>query len=75
MNAYDVSTSRAANKGQTLDTPTLVEMWRTSPYLHDGRAVSLEEVLTRHNLRDQHGRTSDLTEQQLGDLIQFLLSL
>ena len=29
--------------GKKLDIPSLVEIWRTAPYLHDGRAATLEE--------------------------------
>ncbi len=57
------------------DTPTLVELWRTAPYLHDGRALTLRDVLTTFNKEDLHGSTSKLSEQELEDLIAFLKSL
>jgi len=57
------------------DTPTLLEMYRTGPYLHDGRAATLREVLTKYNVDDRHGRTSNLTPQELDDLVAFLRSL
>lgn len=76
MNQYDVGTKGALDKSDSeFDTPTLIEVWRTSPYLHDGSAVSLKEVLTTKNKNDAHGATSHLTEQQLNDLIEFILSL
>ena len=53
----------------------LRELWRTGPYLHDGRAVSLLDVLTTHNKADRHGRTSRLSKKQRADLLAFLLSL
>lgn len=59
----------------SFDTPGLLELYRTAPYLHDGRATTLEELFTKYNARDRHGRTSDLTPQELADLIAFLLSL
>ena len=59
----------------TFDTPTLVEIWRTAPYLHDGSAATLREVLTVKNSNDQHGKTSQLTQQQIDDLAEYLLSL
>ena len=74
MNAYEVGTGQGVDENASFDTPTLVELWRTAPYLHDGRTAELEEVLTRWNARGQHGRTSELNKAQLGDLIQFLLS-
>jgi YVTN family beta-propeller protein len=57
------------------DTPTLVELWRTAPYLHDGSATTIREVLARLNPHDRHGRTSHLTSHQLDDLEAYLLSL
>ncbi len=58
-----------------LDTPTLVECWRTAPYLHDGSAASIEEVLVAKNLDDLHGRTSHLSPGQVQDLIAYVLAL
>jgi DNA-binding beta-propeller fold protein YncE/mono/diheme cytochrome c family protein len=57
------------------DTPTLVEIWRTAPYLHDGSAATLQEVLTTHNLKDEHGKTSGLSPEQIADLAAYVLSL
>jgi cytochrome c peroxidase len=57
------------------DTPALIEAYRTAPYLHDGRAKTLRDVLTVHNEKGLHGTTSGLTEQELQDLEAFLLSL
>ncbi|MCL4180376.1 MAG: cell surface protein [Verrucomicrobia bacterium] len=57
------------------DTPTLVELWRTAPYLHDGSAVTLRDLLVRLNPHDRHGTTSHLSNQQLEDLEAYLLSL
>ncbi len=58
-----------------LDTPTLYGLWRNPPYLHDGSAPTLRDVLTTRNAADRHGRTSHLTPAQLDDLVAFLLSL
>ena len=30
------------------DTPTLREVWRTAPYLFDGRAATMKDVFTVH---------------------------
>ena len=56
------------------DTPSLIEVWRTAPYLHDGRAVSIREVLTTFNPNDRHGRMSALSEDELSDLIEYVLT-
>lgn len=58
-----------------LDTPTLIEAWRTSPYMHDGRYETIAEalILGRHGLRTPAAKR--LTEEQLRDLAAFVLSL
>ena len=57
------------------DTPTLIGVYRTAPYLHHGKAATLEEVLTTRNPQDQHGKTSHLTREQIADLVEFLKAL
>jgi DNA-binding beta-propeller fold protein YncE/mono/diheme cytochrome c family protein len=75
LKAYDVGTGTGRETGQAFDTPTLVELWRTAPYLHDGRAATLEGLLTQFNPGDRHGKTSGLSTAELEDLTAFLLSL
>jgi hypothetical protein len=60
---------------EALDVPSLRALWRSAPYLHDGRAGSCEDILDQTNPLDQHGRTSGLSESERADLIEFLLSL
>lgn len=57
------------------DTPSLIEVWRSGPYLHDGRAATLRDVLTTCNQEDKHGATSQLKPEQIQDLVEFVLSL
>lgn len=65
----------AETMGPAFDTPSLRELWLTQPYLHDGRAPTLRDVLTTFNLDDRHGQTSSLTAAELTALEAFLLSL
>ncbi|CAG1772525.1 Hydrazine synthase subunit gamma [uncultured bacterium] len=58
---------------EAFDTPTLRGLWATAPYMHDGVAQTLEELLSRTD--PVHSVADDLTEQQLDDLIAFLKSL
>jgi hypothetical protein len=58
-----------------LDTPGLAGLWASAPYLHDGSAATLLDVLTTRNTNDQHGTTSALTAEQRTDLVEYLLSL
>jgi cytochrome c peroxidase len=76
LEKYDVGTR--ARFDQPIDkfyTPTLIEVWRTAPYLHDGSAATMRDVLTTHNPHDQHGETSNLSNQEIDDLCAYILSL
>jgi YVTN family beta-propeller protein len=75
MKQYPVGTGTGRQKDTSFDTPTLVEVWRTAPYLHDGRATTIKETLTTFNTEDRHGETSKLSQQQLDDLVTYVLSL
>ena len=75
LKSYDVGTHNRFDKTtDVFDTPTLIEVWRTAPYLHDGSAATLREVLTAANRHDRHGLTSQLTADEINDLVEYLLS-
>ncbi|MCA9035520.1 MAG: c-type cytochrome [Planctomycetaceae bacterium] len=57
------------------DTPTLLGIYRSGPYLHHGKAETLTDVLTTWNKDDQHGVTSGLNESEIADLVEFLKAL
>ena len=73
--SHDVGTGTAVDGNREYDTPSLIELWRTAPYLHDGRAPTLESVFIEHNVDDMHGYVSDLTEAEFADLLTYLKSL
>lgn len=76
LKPYDVGTRNRTDRPKDLFyTPRLIEVWRTAPYLHDGSAATMRDLLTTCNKKDQHGITSHLTEQQIEDLAEFVLSL
>jgi YVTN family beta-propeller protein len=76
LRSYDVGTENPFDKeARDFDTPTLRELWRTAPYLHDGSAPTLRDVFITRNPKDQHGNTSHLTPGQADDLAAYLLSL
>lgn len=56
-------------------TPMLLEAYQTAPYLHDGRALTLKDVVTTFNKEDKHGRTKELSPQEIDDLVAYLMSL
>jgi YVTN family beta-propeller protein len=74
---HDVGTGDNPDEraGTAFDTPSLLGVWDTPPYLHDGSAATLYDVLVTRNRNDRHGRTSHLPAAELEDLITFLLSL
>ncbi|MDR1222816.1 MAG: beta-propeller fold lactonase family protein [Tannerella sp.] len=72
---YDVGTGDGNDSGRPFDTPSLREVWRTAPYLYDGRAATLEEVFTRFNPDGRHGNTSRLTKEELEALILYIKTL
>jgi DNA-binding beta-propeller fold protein YncE len=47
------------------DTPTLIEVWRTAPYLYDGRAATLKDVFSVY----KHGITEKVSERDVDDLV------
>lgn len=75
LKLYNVGTRAELDRTDEFDTPTLVELYRTGPYLHSGEAVELKDVLTTFNKQDKHGVTSKLSPQELDDLAAYLLSL
>jgi DNA-binding beta-propeller fold protein YncE len=78
---HDVGTLTAlsgAREGQPLlglDTPTLLGVWETAPYLHDGSAPTLRDVLTTKNPTELHGYVSALLPEQLDQLVSYLLQI
>jgi YVTN family beta-propeller protein len=56
-------------------TPSLREVWRTAPYLHDGRYLTIKELIIRGKHGGQSGGLDGLSEQQINDLAEFVLSL
>ncbi len=75
---HDIGTGRgdkSEKMGTKYDTPTLLSLYRTAPYLHDASAATLMDVLRSQNPNDQHGKTSHLKDGQLEDLVEFLKAL
>jgi YVTN family beta-propeller protein len=78
FNLHDVGTGKddpGEKMGPKYDTPTLLGVYRTAPYLHHGKAKTLLEVLTTCNKDDRHGKTSHLKPAQLDEMVAFLKSL
>jgi cytochrome c peroxidase len=67
--------STAGERAQRLDTPSLLSLHRSAPYLHHGQAKTLQQVLTTFNPADEHGRTSHLSRRDIHALVEFLRHL
>jgi YVTN family beta-propeller protein len=72
---YTVRLSFDVGTGGMFDTPHLVGIAAKAPYLHDGRAQTLEELWTTYNTNDMHGVSSYMNKIQLNDLVEFLKTL
>jgi cytochrome c peroxidase len=75
LKLYDVGSRNELDRRDTFDNPTCYEMWRTGPFLHDGSAVTLLDMLTTRNRDDKHGVTSHLSKEDLEALAAYLRSL
>lgn len=75
LKPHGVGTGKFDQNTDEFYTPSLVELWRTAPYLHDGSAATLRDVVLRHNPGDKRGHTSHLKPSEVDDLVSFLLSL
>jgi|GEM_PF-1650426 len=75
--AFDVlpATADADATISAVQVPPLVGVHTRPPYLHDGRAASLRDVLVTHNVADRHGHTSMLGDDELAALVAYLESL
>lgn len=56
---------------QGWDTPTLVEVWRTAPYLFDGRAATMVDVFYEH----KHGIDGKISRKEAEALAEYVNSL
>lgn len=73
LKSHNVGSKNAFERHDRFDTPSLVEVWRTAPYLHDGRYTTVKSLL----LEGKHGlyRDPGLSEREIDDLVEFVLSL
>lgn len=75
LKMHDVGTRGEYEMTDRYDTPTLIEVWRTAPYLHDGRYLTIKELIAKGKHGKSRGRVEELSEQQIDDLAEFVLSL
>lgn len=71
LKTHEIGTQSKYDRQNTWDTPTLIEVWRTGPYLHDGRIATMKEVF----LKEKHGLERNLTEEEIDYLTEYVMSL
>lgn len=74
-NMANVGTIRGTDQISAVNTPSLLGLARTAPYLHDGSAPTLRERIYQGREWNLHGETSRLTDAQIDDLVAYLSSL
>ena len=57
------------------DVPHLAGAYDTDPYLHDGRARTLEEIFGKYNPQKLHGKAHDLSPAEMQDLLEYVREL
>ena len=76
LKMHDVGTATPNERiGSAFDTPTLRGLYDSAPYFHDGNAKTLYETVTFPSENNEHDVRRVLTEQEINDLVAFLLAL
>jgi YVTN family beta-propeller protein len=71
---FDVHLEPDGSRYLLWNPPSLRGVWDRGPFLHDGRAKTLEDVLEKHHTPQKLGG-AELTAEELQDLLSFLRSL
>jgi hypothetical protein len=76
---HDVGTTKASSGTRLggaalteIRTPSLIELWDTAPYFHDGSAATLQDVLSQSS---DPSHAVGLTSEEESDLNEYLLSI
>jgi DNA-binding beta-propeller fold protein YncE len=78
MQKHDVGTRRSGSDGPDnnptwdsngWDTPTLIEVWRTAPYLHLGSAMTVKDAILAHV------KTTQLSPQQIDQIAAYVMQI
>ena len=75
LSKHDVASAAKHDRQDTFETPTLIECWRTAPYMHDGQYTTIKELLTKGKHGNKGGKLDKFTDRQIDDLVEFVLSL
>lgn len=73
--SHDVYSRASYDHQDDFYTPTLREVWRTRPYMHDGRYVKMKDVFKKGYHGDVFGDIEGLSDTELDDLVEYIMSL
>jgi YVTN family beta-propeller protein len=62
-------------EGVDLLVPRLTGVYDTDPYLHDGKARTLEEVFSEQNPKKLHGKAHELSDTERKNLLEYVKEL
>lgn len=62
-------------EGVSLQVPRLKGVYDTAPYLHNGKAATLEEVFSQQNANNLHGKIELLSVEERVDLLHYVREL
>ena len=75
LKMHNVGSRGRYDRRSDFDTPTLIEVWRTAPYMHDGSFTTIQELIGKGEHGETAGDVESLSEQEVKDLAEFVLSL
>lgn len=76
LKMHDVGSKGAYDHNQlAFDTPTLIECWRTAPYLHDGHYLTVKDLILHGKHGNRVAEVEKLADEEIDDLVEFVLSL
>jgi mono/diheme cytochrome c family protein len=74
--AHDVgSLGRYDSPADKFTTPRLIEAWRTAPYMHDGQYLTIKDLFVKGKHGLPPGDAGELSDADIDDLVEFVLSL
>jgi len=75
LKMHDVGSRGKYDRRDDFDTPTLIESWRTAPYMHDGSFTTMKDLISKGKHGKVAGDVEGLSEKEVNDLAEFVLSL
>jgi YVTN family beta-propeller protein len=75
LHSHNVGSRGRFERNSRFDTPSLVEVWRTAPYLHDGRYATLKQLFVEGKHGMSHDPAVELSVSEIDDLVEFVGAL